>query len=158
MTSANVVRPLVLAVSCLVLGFVGGWTLATIGGDEVALPEANVDVTVQAPAPKTESIAAPVDDVPGRDAVVVSVLNGTPRAGFAASTAKQLQELGYTNVTPGNTPTRSGPTVVYFRDGSKPAADRLAADLKTQTVTPLEGSPLETGTQPQVQLVVVLGS
>jgi hypothetical protein len=145
----------VLAVSCLVLGFVGGWSLATVGGDDVKLPDANVDVTVEKPAPRTETVApARGETPPERAQVTVAVLNGTGTAGLAAQTATQLKELGYAKVTTGNTPARTGPSVVYFRDGAKAAADRLAKDLKLESALPIEGTPLETA---EGQLVLVLG-
>ncbi len=46
MKGSNVSRAVILAVSCLILGFVGGWTLANIGSDTVSLPDVNLDTTV----------------------------------------------------------------------------------------------------------------
>ena len=159
MSSANVVRPVVLAVSCLVIGFVGGWALANVGGDGVTLPAANIDVTVQEPAPKTSTLDTPTEAAaPERSALVVSVLNGTTRSGFAATTATTLKGLGYTKVTSGNTPTKDGPTTVYYREGLKAAADQLAADLQTDTVAPIEESPVASSADAATQLVVVLGT
>lgn len=159
MPAANVVRPIVLAASCLVIGFVGGWSLANIGGDDISLPAANVDVTVAEPTPKTTSVTAPVaEEVPDRAAVAISVLNGTTRNGFAAATATQLKALGYTTITTGQGPSASGSTTVYYRSGSQPAGERLAEDLQTQAVEPLDGSDLEASAQPGTQLVVLLGT
>lgn len=158
MSPSSWIRPVVLAASCLVLGFVGGWTLATIGGDEISLPDAKVDVTVEEPKPKTTTVDAPEDaPPPERDTVAVRILNGTSRAGFAATTAATLTGLGYTTITTGNTPTQSGPTVVYYREGAKPAAEQLASDLRSDSVTPIDGTPLATATPADVPLVVVLG-
>jgi hypothetical protein len=157
-SSSNWIRPVILAVSCLIIGFVGGWSLSNVGGDSVSLPEANVDVTVQRPAPATTTVA-PVDaQVPARDAVVVQVLNGTGRAGLAASTTTRLKGLGYAKVSTGNTSSQSGATVVYFREGSRAAAERLAADLKVATVTAIAGTPLASGASGSAQVVVVLGT
>jgi hypothetical protein len=157
-SSSNWIRPLVLAASCLIIGFVGGWALADVGGDGAALPDASVDVTVEEAAPKTTSVEQPEEAAaPARDSVAVSVLNGTTRAGYAATTATALKALGYTQVTSGNTPTQAGPTVVYFVEGAKPAADRLAKDLQTTAVKPIAGTPLEESAA-GTDLVVVLGT
>jgi len=155
--SSNWIRPVILAVSCLIIGFVGGWSLSNVGGDSVSLPEANVDVTVQRPAPATTTVA-PVDaQVPGRDVVVVQVLNGTGRAGLAAGTAAQLKGLGYAKVSTGNTSSLSGPTVVYFREGARAAAERLAADMKVATVSAIAATPLASSASGSAQVVLVLG-
>ncbi len=154
MSSSNWIRPVVLAASCLVIGFVAGWTLATIGGDATALPEANLDVTVQKPAPSTTTVDAAPPPAPARDGVSVAVLNGTTTAGLAAATATQLRELGYANVTTGNTPPVTAESVVYFRDGSQPAAEQLAEDMKIETTTPVESTPFEST---EGDLVLVLG-
>ena len=157
-SSSSPLRPIVLAVSCLILGFVGGWSLANVGGSDVTLPDANVDVTVEQPAPKTTTVEPKVVEPPPRDVVAVSVLNGTTRAGLAATTATQLKGLGYTKVTSGNTSTQNGPTTVYYRKGARPAADQLAKDLQTQTVTAIDGTALAQSTPAGTQLVVVLGA
>lgn len=158
MSSSNWIRPVVLAVSCLILGFVGGWSLANVGGDSVTLPEASVDVTVQRPSPGTTTVAPVDEQVPDRAQVVVQVLNGTARTGLAASTAAQLKGLGYAKVAAGNTSAQSGPTVVYFRDGQRAAAQRLARDIQVDTVTAIAGTPLAASAPAAAQLVVVLGS
>ncbi len=158
-SSSTWIRPVVLAVSCLILGFVGGWVLAGVGGDEISLPNARVDVTVDRPTPKTTTVA-PAQDVPppARADVVVGVLNGTTRTGLAASTATTLKGLGYTTVSVGTASAQSGPTVIYYREGAKAAADRLATDLQVETVTELAGTPLEQSTAAGTQLVVLLGA
>jgi len=148
----------VLAVSCLVLGFVGGWSLASVGGNDVRLPDANVDVTVEEPTPRTTTVATQAERAPARSTVAVSVLNGTTRSGLAASTATRLKSLGYSTVTSGNTSGRNGPTVIYYREAAKLAADQLAKDLQVDTVTPIGGTPLAQAAPSTVQLVVVLGA
>ncbi len=157
-SSSNWIRPVVLAVSCLILGFVGGWALASVGDDELALPDARVDVTVVDPAPKTTTVAPPAPaEPPARDKVVVSVMNGTTRAGLAASTARTLRGLGYSTVSIGTATARPGPTVVFYREGSRPAAEQLAKDLQVATVTALDGTPYAQSTAAGTQLVVLLG-
>lgn len=152
------IRPVVLAVSCLVLGFVGGWALANVGGDELSLPDANVDVTVEQPAPKTNTLEAQTPVAPARDTIAVSVLNGTTRPGFAATTAETLKSRGYTKVTSGNTATQTGPTVVYYREGAQAAAEQLVADLQSGSASAIDGTPLAQSTPADTQLVVVLGT
>jgi hypothetical protein len=152
------IRPVVLAVSCLILGFVGGWSLATLGGDNVSLPDASVDLTVQEPAPRTTTVETQAEQPPARNTVVVAVLNGTTRSGFAATTAAQLKTLGYTSVSTGNTPGQTGPTVIYYRDAAKLAADQLAKDMRVDTVTPIAGTPLALSAPASAQLIVVLGT
>jgi hypothetical protein len=144
-------------VSCLILGFVGGWSLASVGGDNVSLPDASVDVTVQEPTPRTTTVATRVERPPARNTVVVAVLNGTTRSGLAANTATQLRGLGYSSVTSGNAPAQTGPTVIYYRESAKLAADQLAKDMRVDTVTPIAGTPLAQSAPSTVQLVVVLG-
>ncbi len=159
MSSSTWIRPVVLAVSCLILGFVGGWALASVGGDEISLPDARVDVTVEKPTPKTTTVAPAADaPPPARGDVVVSVLNGTTRTGLAASTATTLKGLGYTTVSVGTASARTGPTVIYFRAGAKAAADQLATDLQVETVTALDGTPLKQSAAAGTQLVVLLGA
>ena len=129
-----------------------------MGGSDVTLPDANVDVTVERPAPKTTTVEPKVVEPPARQAVTVSVLNGTARAGLAATTATQLKSLGYTKVTSGNTRTQAGPTTVYYREGAKPAADQVAKDLQAQAVTAIGGTPLAQSTPAGTEVVVVLGA
>lgn len=157
MKSATWVRPVVLAVSCLVLGFVGGWSLASIGGDEISLPEANVDVTVQEPAPGTTTVTPSVEEPPERGEVTVQVVNGVGTTGLAASTATRLGEAGYDDVSTGNITPVTGPTTVYYRVGMKAAAERLATDLQVTEVAPIAGSPVANTASSQAELVVLLG-
>jgi hypothetical protein len=75
-----------------------------------------------------------------RAQVSVIVLNGNGRTGAAASTAEQTRALGYTIGNVGNAPrsdyTRS---LVMYRKGYAPEAQRLARDLKLKIVAPLDG-------------------
>lgn len=171
MKGPNVTRALVLAVSCLILGFVGGWSLASLGSDTVSLPDVNLDTTVAdtsttgtgtgttgtgtttGTTPPTTTAAAPVI----RADVSVSVLNGSGVSGKAAETAGQLQQKGWSDVTTGNADPHSG-TTVYYRAPSKAAADALAEDLDLTTVTPLTEAPGAGSVAQTVDLVVILGS
>ena len=85
-----------------------------------ALPDANVDVTVERPAPTTTTVA-PVDaQVPARDAVVVQVLNGTAGPASRRLPPPGSRALAIRKVSSGNTSAQSGPTIVYFRKGRAP--------------------------------------
>ena len=68
------------------------------------------------------------------------VLNGNGIAGAAAATAGSIKVKGYLVAATGNA-TRSdyGRSVVMYRAGRKPEAQRLARDLGIKLVGPLEG-------------------
>jgi LytR cell envelope-related transcriptional attenuator len=70
----------------------------------------------------------------------VIVLNGNGIAGAAASAAARVKGRGYSIAATGNA-TRSdyGRSVVMYRSGRKPEAQRLARDLGIRLVGPLEG-------------------
>jgi hypothetical protein len=75
-----------------------------------------------------------------REQLSVLVLNGGGVTGAAASTAERTRALGYTIGGVGNAPrtdyTRS---LVMYRKGYAPEAQRLARDLKLKIVAPLDG-------------------
>lgn len=157
---SSVTRGLVLAVSCLVLGFVGGWTLGNLGGDTVALPSAKVDVTVETPNPKTTdqtppstSTGADVD----RGTVAVHVFNASGVEGAAAKAAASLKGLGWTTVTTGNVPRATG-TAVYYVDGAKEAATLLGGDFQVTQIAPLAGSAVASAAPAAAKVVVVIGT
>lgn len=70
----------------------------------------------------------------------VIVLNGNGIAGAAAAAADSVKGRGYSIAATGNA-TRSnyGQSVVMYRSGRKPEAQRLARDLGVKLVGPLEG-------------------
>jgi LCP family protein required for cell wall assembly len=86
--------------------------------------------------------------------VTVSVLNGTKDAGQAEATAGALSRLGFDVVGTGNAePVGSvAETVVYYRPGEQPAAERVLEDL-TGAVIMGEGP-----TTPGADVTVVTGS
>jgi hypothetical protein len=75
-----------------------------------------------------------------RSQLSVLVLNGGSQTGAAAATAERTRSLGYTIGGVGNAPrsdyTRS---LVMYRKGYAPEAQRLARDLKLKIVAPLDG-------------------
>ena len=91
-------------------------------------------------APKRKTATAAAEPRLSRAQVSVIVLNGNGRTGAAASTAEQTRALGYTIGNVGNAPrsdyTRS---LVMYRKGYAPEAQRLARDLKLKIVAPLDG-------------------
>ena len=77
---------------------------------------------------------------PDRADISLAVLNGTNTAGLRGQTAGQAEGLGYAGVTPGNAPTTTGPTIVYFRPGQRAAAAaRGASDLQVDAVAAAPG-------------------
>lgn len=160
------VRPVILAVSCLVIGFVGGWALRGGESDPVVLPPAaGGTATTGAPPPpptvtQAQPPAPPPPTLPAPSAVKLAVLNGTSVQGLAGSTADRATGVGYAGVTAGNAPTQSGPTVVYFRPGQRLAARRVAQDLGygAAQVKPLPADASSVSAAPaDAQVIVVLG-
>lgn len=171
------VRPVALVASCLVIGFVGGWVVRGDDGPVTVLaPSQEADNggtggsgggTATTPTTTTgggtatapgSTEAAPPAPPPDRADISLAVLNGTGEAGLAGRTAGQAESLGYTGVTSGNAPTQSGPDVVYFRAGQRPAARRVARDLQIEAVRALpRGASLGTEVPQTADVVVVLG-
>lgn len=157
MNGPNVTRGVILAVSCLVLGFVGGWSLANIGGKTIALPDARLDVTVAEPNPITtaaagETVPEPVDP----KSVPILVLNASGVEGQAAEVQGILAGKGYTAVAVGNAAGVTGNTV-YYEDTVLEAATQVGTDLQITTVAPLAGTAIA-GSAGDAKVVVVLGS
>jgi len=179
------VRPVALVVSCLIIGFVGGWIFRGDDGPVTVLaptPEGDASevpvVTTgggggtgttgtattgtgtsggTATAPSTTAAQEPAAP-PDRADIAVAVLNGTTTTGLAAKTAGEAEGLGYTGVTAGNAPTSTDPTIVYFRQGQRAAAQRVARDLQVGSVEQLPASgPLAQAAPDGAEVVVVLG-
>lgn len=161
MSGPNVTRGLILAVSCLVLGFVGGWSAANLGGKTIALPQANLDVTVQEPAPVTGqgegTTSSPT--VTGADkpvtATSILVLNASGIAGRAAQTQTVLRSKGYTSVAVDNAELVTGNTI-YYGQSALEAASKVGTDLQITATKPLDGSPYAATAKGAV-VIVVLG-
>lgn len=85
-----------------------------------------------APEPKRVTLA--------RGETSVIVLNGNGISGAAAAASDRVKGKGYLVTATGNA-TRSdyGRSVVMYRTGRKPEAQRLARDLGIKLVGPLEG-------------------
>lgn len=163
-------RPVVLAASCVVIGFVGGWVLHGGGDSTATLPKVSDDfarsLTAQSPPSRTVTVEDGATQTggavaaPDRGTVTVHVLNGTTTSGLAARTADRLRGIQYRDVSTGNVTTGSGQSVVYFRPGQRPAAAQLASDLQIsappQALPP--GSPAARAARdaPAADVVVVL--
>ncbi len=174
-------RPVLLAVSCIVIGFVIGWFARGDGGG-VVLPTvaeavqttatvASVDTTgtsttfdttgTTATTDTTGTTGGTVTGAPARDQINLVILNGTETAGLAGKTQTQAESIGYTTVGVGDAPETQATTVAYYRTGEQAAAQQVAADLGAQTEEALtDGSPIESAAvtvQPDVDVVLVLG-
>lgn len=174
-------RPALLAVSCIVIGFVIGWFARGDGGG-VVLPTvadavettatvASVDTTgtsttfdttgTTATTGTTGTTGGTVTGAPARNQINLVILNGTETAGLAGKTQTQAESIGYTTVGIGDAPETQATTVAYYRTGEQAAAQQVAADLGAQTEEALtDGSPIESAAvtvQPDVDVVLVLG-
>lgn len=180
-------RPVLLAVACIVIGFVIGWFARGDGGG-VVLPTVADAVQTTATVPTTSTTAtattgtstvgttdttgisttgttgttgATVAGAPARDQINLVILNGTETTGLAAKTQAQAESIGYSNVGVGDAPATQANTVAYYRTGEDPAAQQVAADLGAQTEQALTaGSGIESAAvtvQPDVDVVLVLG-
>jgi hypothetical protein len=88
----------------------------------------------------------------------VVVLNGGGRSGAAGTQADRLRGRGYLIGTVGNAPRPSpgGRTLVMYRTGYRAEGVRLAKDVGTPIVSPLDG--LRSGDLLGAQVVVIIGS
>jgi len=100
------------------------------------------------PEPKSATLSRPETSV--------LVLNGNGIAGAAAATAERARARGYSVSDTGNAARSYGRSVVMYRPGRRPEAQRLARDLGVQLVGPLDGIGLRS--LHGAQVVVVLGT
>ncbi len=179
-------RPVLLVVSCIVIGFVLGWFARGDGGG-VILPPVGAAIQTTATVPTTDTTAITMDTTattgvsttgtsttgtstttdstvsgaPARGQINLVVLNSTQTAGLAAKAQAQAQAIGYMNVGKGDSPVAQPTTVAYYRTGQDAAAQQVAADLGAVSERPLvAGSTIESAAvtvQPDVDVVLVLG-
>jgi hypothetical protein len=107
------------------------------------VPEANVR-----PEPKSTTLS--------RRETSVLVLNGNGITGAAAEAASRVRARGYTKTPTGNAAHSYGQSVVMYRPGRRPEAQRLAGDLGLDLVGPLDGIGLRA--LQGAQVVLVLGA
>lgn len=88
----------------------------------------------------------------------VLVLNGSGAAGAAGSAADRLHARGYQITSVGNAREQSSTTrtLVMYRHGFRAEAARLARDVHTKIVTPLDG--MRRSALMGAQVVLVVGS
>ena len=116
---------------------------------------AAVNKSVGAPAPPRAT--QPGAPELARGSTGVLVLNGGAVAGAAGAAADRLRALGYLIGGVGNTATPGATkTVVMYRDGYRTEAARLAKDLGTTMVSPLDG--MKPSELMGAQLALVVGS
>ncbi len=174
-------RPVLLAVACIVIGFVVGWFARGDGGGVVLPTVADAVQTTATVAPvdttgtsttfdttgttattgTTGTTGSTVTGAPARDQINLVVLNGTQTSGLASKTQAQAESIGYVNVGKGDAPETQATTVAYYRTGEDAAAQQVAADLGAQSEEPLTaGSGIVSAAvtvQPDVDVVLVLG-
>jgi LytR cell envelope-related transcriptional attenuator len=98
----------------------------------------------------------PVKPLQARSRISVLVLNGNGVAHLAGNTAVQLLARGYRHAIPSNAPSLEyARSLVLFRRGWQPEAERLARDAKIPTVAPLDGHVAPA--YRRIPLILILG-
>ena len=150
--TATLVASSVAALELVVLLILGVALLArplSAHAKEAALTQATGIAKVPSrPEPKSATLA--------RGETSVLVLNGNGIAGAAAATAALARARGYVVSATGNAARNYGRSVVMYRPGRRPEAQRLARDLGVRLVGPLDGVTLRR--LHSAQVVVVLGT
>ena len=148
----------------LLIGFVLGakafsdkTETATIAAIKREVPQAaqtHASSGEQKPAEASRKKEAPTVLPRGRTSVVI--LNGNGIPGAAAVNADKAHSLHYVITATGNAPsTDFARSMVMFRPGFKPAAQRLAKDMGVKAVTPLDG--ITKGDLQGAQLALIIG-
>jgi hypothetical protein len=111
---------------------------ATIAAIKREVPKAAQTQAEKKPAEDSKEKQKPKVLPRGKTSVVV--LNGNGIPGAAAVSADKAHSLHYIVTATGNAPsTGFARSMVMFRPGFKPAAQRLAKDMGVKAVTPLDG-------------------
>ena len=135
------------AVAALELVLIVVLVIAVLGRPVAERVQQAAERKVLAPAPKPKAETVPVREAEAvaapkltRHETSVLVLNGNGLRGAAATAAAAVHSKGYVVGGVGNAErtdfTRS---VVMYRKGFKPEAERLARDLGVKAVGPLDG-------------------
>lgn len=152
--TATLVAGAVAALELAVLVAIGVTALARPVSEQVRRA---AEAKVFAPAVQKAPSPAPRAPKLARAETSVLVLNGNGRAGAAAAEAETVKRLGYLVGGVGNAPrldyVRS---VVMYRPGYRPEAERLARDLRVTIVGPLDG--LRASDLMGAHVAVVVGS
>jgi hypothetical protein len=129
---------------------------ATVAAINRAVPGAKADgAAAESDSSNKSEKAKPAGPMPrGRTSVVV--LNGNGLPGAAAVSADKVHSFHYVITATGNAPrTDFSRSVVMFRPGFKPAAQRLAKDMGVKRVSPLDG--ITKGDLQGAQLALIIG-
>jgi apolipoprotein N-acyltransferase len=128
---------------------------ATIAAIKRDVPQAaQTQSSEQKPADASHKKETPKVLPRGRTSVVI--LNGNGIPGAAAVNADKAHSLHYVITATGNAPsTDFARSMVMFRPGFKPAAQRLAQDMGVKAVTPLDG--ITKGDLQGAQLALIVG-
>jgi hypothetical protein len=140
------------------------WRTVALGASVVALGAGSVVALVDRPTtagPGPSSSQAQkgpaLPPLRPRSRVSVLVLNGNGTSGVAGTTATRLLGRGYRSATATNAQTDSYATsLVLYRRGWEPEAERLAKDAHVRVVAALDGR-LPAGSA-RDQLVLILGA
>ena len=139
---ATLVASLVAAVELVLLVGAGAALLAKPLSRAV---QQHAEAKAFTPVPKAQRSVLPKTIAVGlprlaRAETGVFVLNGNGRAGAASTESAKLQGLGYFVAGTGNAERQDyATTVVMYRAGFRPEAQRLARDLRLKVVAPLDG-------------------
>jgi hypothetical protein len=128
-------------------------TIAAIKREAPQAPQTQASEQ-QKPSEKAEKKGAPKLLPRGRTTVVI--LNGNGIPGAAAVNADKAHSFHYVITATGNAPSSDfARSMVMFRPGFKPAAQRLAKDMGVKAVTPLDG--ITTSGLQGAQLALIIG-
>ena len=117
--------PLALG-GAILAGLLIGFLIGGSGGDTKTVTAVK---TVTAPSATTAADGTAPSGAASRATIALAVLNGSGVDGLAGQTAAQAKTLGYTQVTEGNAPPRTGPSIVYYRGSGQAEARQVADDL-----------------------------
>jgi hypothetical protein len=92
-----------------------------------------------APTKRKPPSTAPDRPLLERTETSVVVLNGNGIAGAAGESAARVKALTYVVAKVGNAPRTFARTMVMYRKGHRPEAERLAKELRLKRVGPLDG-------------------
>lgn len=88
----------------------------------------------------------------------VQFANGARIPGIARQFTERFAAAGFTTADPLDTVDPVSRTVVYYRDGHRRAAQRVAAKLGKARVESADGAPTMNGASPSADVLVVLGA
>ena len=147
----------------LLIGFVLGarafsdkTETATIAAIKREVPQAAQTQAAETKPAESEKKKKQEPTILPRGRTSVIVLNGNGIPGAAAVNADKAHSLHYVVTATGNAPsTGFARSMVMFRPGFKPAAQRLAKDMGVKAVTPLDG--ISKGDLQGAQLALIIG-